>query len=81
MEQRTNKEEVNKIIVVIEKANDYYDAYSENCDGIYAAGGSVEDVKKDVLEAIKTLEHNLPEKRWPKLLKGDYTIEWKLNDA
>lgn len=27
-----------KIIMVIEKSSDHYGAYSENCDGIYAAG-------------------------------------------
>ena len=29
-----------KIIIVIEKSKDHFGAYSENCDGIYAAGGS-----------------------------------------
>jgi hypothetical protein len=26
-----------KIIMMVEKSKDYFDAYSENCDGIYTA--------------------------------------------
>lgn len=68
-----------KVIVVIEKSKDYYDAYSENCDGIYAAGSGIAETKANVLEAIAALKRNLPEERWPELLKGDYEIEWKLD--
>lgn len=45
-----------KIIMVIEKSKDFYDAYSDNCDGIYAAGGSIDEVKKDVENAIATIK-------------------------
>lgn len=68
-----------KVIVVIEKSKGYYDAYSENCDGIYAAGSGIAETKANVLEAIAALKRNLPEERWPELLKGDYEIEWKLD--
>ena len=27
--------------MIIEKSKDFFDAYSDNCDGIYAAGESV----------------------------------------
>ena len=41
-----------KIIMIIEKSKDFYDAYSDNCDGIYAAGNSIEAVKADAMEAV-----------------------------
>ena len=67
-----------KIIMVIEKSKDHYGAYSENCDGIYAAGKNVEAVKADTFEAIRLLKNNLPESRWPEQIKGDFEIEWKM---
>ncbi len=45
-----------KIIIVIEKSKDHFGAYSENCDGIYAAGGSIDEVKADTFEAIRLLK-------------------------
>lgn len=68
-----------KIIIVVEKSKDYYDAYSENCDGIYAAGGSIEDVKKDVESAIAAIKNNLPREQWPDQIKSDYEIEYMLD--
>ena len=68
-----------KIIMNIEKSKDFLDAYSDNCDGIYAAGDSVDAVKADTEEAIRLIKKNLPEDRWPKQIKGDYEIEWKFD--
>ncbi len=68
-----------KIIMIIEKSEDYFSAYSDNCDGIYAAGNSIEAVKKDTYEAIRLIKKNLPEERWPKEIKGEFEIEWKLD--
>ncbi len=65
--------------MIIEKSKDFFDAYSDNCDGIYAAGESVDAVKADTLEAIRLIKKNLPEERWPKQIKGDYEIEWKFD--
>lgn len=70
---------MNKIVIVIEKSKDFYDAYSENCDGIYAAGGSLEEVKKDVENAIAAIKKNLPKEQWPVQIKSDYEIEYKLD--
>ena len=52
-----------KIIMIIEKSKDFFDAYSDNCDGIYAAGDSIEAVKADAMEAISLIKKNLPEDR------------------
>lgn len=60
-------------------SSDSFGAFSENCDGIYAAGDSVADVKKDVLESIRLIKENLPEDRWPEILKGEYEIEWNFD--
>lgn len=57
-------------------SSDSFGAFSENCDGIYAAGDSVADVKKDVLESIRLIKENWPKERWPEILKGEYEIEW-----
>ena len=65
--------------MVIEKSKDFFDAYSENCDGIYAAGDSIEAVKADTLEAIRLIKKNLPEEQWPQQIKGEFEIEWKLD--
>ena len=68
-----------KIVMIIEKSKDYFDAYSENCEGIYAAGDSIEAVKADTEEAIHLIKKNLPEDRWPQEIKGDYQVEYKLD--
>ena len=30
-----------KVIMMIERSKDFFDAYSDNCDGIYAAGSII----------------------------------------
>ena len=65
-----------KLIITICASKDSFGAYSENCDGIFAAGNTVAEVKADVLEAIRLIKDNLPEERWPEVIKGDYSIEW-----
>lgn len=68
-----------KLIIVIERSCDHFGAYSENCDGIYAAGDSLDAVKTDTFEAIRILKENLPETQWPVILKGDFEVEWKID--
>ena len=65
--------------MTIEKTSDFYSAYSENCDGIYAAGESIADVKSDTEEAVRLIKKNLPEDQWPEAIKGDYEIVYKLD--
>ena len=61
--------------IIIEKSSDYYDAYAENCDGIYGAGSTVEEAKQNVMDGlalfIKYNKDNLPE-----ILQGEYNIEY-----
>ncbi len=68
-----------KIIMIVEKTKDFYDAYSENCDGIYAAGDSIDAVKKDTEEAIRLIKKELPEERWPKQIREEYELVFKLD--
>lgn len=66
-----------KLIINICASSDSFGAYAENCEGIYAAGNTVAECKEDVYEAIRLIKENLPESRWPELIRGDYEIEWK----
>ncbi len=70
-----------KIIMMVERSKDYFDAYSENCDGIYAAGASIDEVKADAEKAIELIKRTLPESQCPNEIKGDYEIEWKFDVA
>lgn len=71
--------DMKKIKITIERSGDYYDAYSSNCEGIYAAGESIEAVKNDTVNAIKLIKSELPESQWPSAIKGEYEIEYKLD--
>jgi len=68
-----------KIIMMIGASKDMLGAYSVNCDGIYAAGDTIEDVQADTYRAIEGIKRNLPEERWPEQIKGDFEIEWKFD--
>ncbi len=68
-----------KITMIIERSKDHIGAYSENCEGIFAAGDDMEAVKADTMEAIRLLKKNLPEESWPEQLKGDFELEWKID--
>lgn len=57
--------------IIIEKSRDFYNAYTENCDGIYGAGETVEKAKANALEGLELLKETSPENEWPKILKGD----------
>jgi predicted RNase H-like HicB family nuclease len=65
------------ITIIIEKSSDFFDAYAENCEGVYGAGNTAEDAKKNVLEGLKLLKESKPESEWPDVLKGKYDIEYK----
>lgn len=68
-----------KIIMNISASKDMFGAFSENCDGIYAAGDTIEATKADTYESIRLIKVILPEDRWPEPIKGDFEIEWKFD--
>ncbi|MCF0254933.1 MAG: hypothetical protein HUK10_01410 [Bacteroides heparinolyticus] len=66
-----------RIIMNICASSDSFAAYSESCEGIYAAGDTVEECKKDVETAIDLIKKNLPEEQWPEQIKKDYILVWR----
>ena len=67
--------------MMLEKSKDFFDAYSENYDGRYAAGGSIDEIKADAEKAIELIKNTLPERQWPNEIRGDFEIEWKFDVA
>lgn len=65
--------------MIIEKSRNYYGAYAENGDGIYAAGNTIEEVQADTIQAINLIKSELPKKQWPSALKGQYELVWKFD--
>lgn len=65
-----------KLIINISASKDSFGAYAENCEGIFAGGDSVSDVKKDVYEAIEIYKEITPESEWGKPIKEGWPIEW-----
>lgn len=71
--------DMEKIIMNISASKDSFGAFSENCEGIFAAGETIEDTKADTYEAIRLIKQNLPEDRWPEQIKGEFEIIWKFD--
>lgn len=67
------------IKVVIEKTSDYYDAYAENCEGVYGAGATVEEAKRDVAACIEALKASRPREEWPKALRKEYVLAYEFD--
>ena len=69
-----------KIIkIIIERSADYFDAFAENCEGIYGAGASVAEAKNNALEGLRLLQKNTDPSNLPDILKGEYSIEYKMD--
>lgn len=65
-----------KLIINIGASKDHYGAFAENCDGVYAAGDTIEEVKTDLLESIRLLKESRTLEEVPDILRGEYEIEW-----
>ena len=65
-----------QLVINICASSDSFGAYSVNCDGIWAAGDTIDECKADVARAIEAIKANLPEDRWPAPIRGEYTIVW-----
>ncbi len=66
----------NKLIISICASDDSFGGYSENCEGIYASGDSVAEVKRDVLEAIRIYKEITPVEEWAEPIRENWPIEW-----
>lgn len=67
---------MSKLIINICASADSFGGFSENCEGIYAAGDSVKEVKADVLNAIELFKEDNPPEQWPQAIKEEWPIEW-----
>jgi predicted RNase H-like HicB family nuclease len=65
------------IEIIIERSADYYDAYAENCEGIYGAGETPEAAKQDALKGLELFVKSRDKKDLPKILQGQYTITFR----
>ncbi|MDR1339768.1 MAG: hypothetical protein LBK58_06935 [Prevotellaceae bacterium] len=65
------------IKIIIEKSADYYDAYAENCEGVYGAGETAEAAKADVLKGLELFVSSRDKKDLPEVLRGEYNIAFQ----
>lgn len=70
-----------RIEVIIERSKDLFTAYSNNCEGIYGAGNTIEEVKEDVRTSIEQIKREIPEERWPDEIKGEYELSFELDNV
>jgi predicted RNase H-like HicB family nuclease len=63
-----------KVRIIIEKSADYYDAYSDNCDGIYGAGATPLEAKENALKGLELLIKSRDRSQLPSLLQGEYEV-------
>jgi len=67
------------IKIIIEKSADYYDAYAENCEGIYGAGSTPEAAKQNAIEGLELFVGSRQKKELPEILQGDYNIVYQFD--
>lgn len=67
------------IRIIIERSSDFYDAYAENCEGIYGAGQTVEEAKENVLKGLELLVRNTEYNDLPEILKKEYVITYRFD--
>lgn len=65
--------------IIIERSSDFYDAYAENCEGIYGAGQTVEEAKENVLKGLELLVRNTEYNDLPEILKKEYVITYRFD--
>jgi predicted RNase H-like HicB family nuclease len=65
--------------IIIERSCDYYNAYAENCDGVYGAGNTVEEAKNNALDGLELLKETRAKDDWPEILKEGYDIEFQFD--
>jgi len=67
-----------KLIINVGASSNHFGAFAENCPGIYGAGNTVHEAKKNVLEGLRLfVEQN--KVQLPDILKGEYEIEYRLD--
>jgi predicted RNase H-like HicB family nuclease len=79
LNRENGKREMEKLIIEIARSKDHYGAYAVNCPGVYGAGDTVEDAKKNVLEGLKLFVESRSKDVLPDILKGDYEIIYRFD--
>ncbi|MDR2361332.1 MAG: hypothetical protein LBD91_01220 [Prevotellaceae bacterium] len=63
-----------KLTIIIERSANFYDAYAENCYGLYGAGKTLDEVKENIM---KVLRRRLKDPYFlPAILKGRFEVEF-----
>jgi predicted RNase H-like HicB family nuclease len=65
--------------IIIEKTKDHYSAYADNADGVYGGGGTPDEAKKSILNAIRLIKENNVSDNIPAILKGKYSIAYQFD--
>lgn len=70
-----------QVFVIIERAENNYSAYVEGVDGVIAVGNSLDEIKMNMLEAIRILVEDCIELGCdvPEEFKGEYEISFKMD--
>ncbi len=65
------------IKIIIERASDgTYGAYSDNVEGIYGVGDTLEEVRQSVNDAIESILLYFDDANIPAVLKGEYKLSF-----
>jgi len=67
------------ITMILEATSDSVWACSENEEGVYGVGDTIEECKQSVLECIELMKEEEPGCEVPEFLKGEYEIVYKYN--
>lgn len=69
------------LTVIIEKADNNYSAYIDGIDGIITTGNTIDEIKKNMVEAIELYVETCKELdlECPEELEGDYQLNFKMD--
>lgn len=69
------------LTVIIEKADNNYSAYIDGIDGIVTTGNSIDEIKKNMVEAIELYVETCKELdlECPEELEGEYQLNFKMD--
>lgn len=70
-----------QLTVIIEKADNNYSAYIDGIDGIVTTGNTIDEIKKNMVEAIELYVETCKELdlECPEELEGDYQLNFKMD--
>lgn len=70
-----------QLTVIIERTENNYSAYLAEVDGITATGNSVDEIKRNIVNAIEAVLEDCQEygDEWPEALKGDYSLTFRMD--